>query len=119
MRPSIQDLEHVSGVLRSVAGSLALLQYTLEDQTDGCWLGDDAPYKRLGNLIADIGECTAEAVKIADELAPNSKQWLWGHEPDENRDDDDDDDQGDDDPREPNPPQSWEELCEREAAAAV
>ena len=110
--------EHVSGVLRSAAGSLSLLQYAIEDFTDHYWFSDDdAPYVRLKNLIAAIGECTAQAVNLADEVDQNAKQWLWNCPVDDDRgdDDDDDDDDDNDDPREPNPPQSFEKLCEREA----
>lgn len=107
----------VSGLLRSLAGSLALSEYMLEDFSGSFWAGDDATYERIRQLIRNIGECTAEAMDIATALAPNAKQWLWNYTP---GDGDDDDDEDDDDPNDdPTPPQSREESCEPEAAATM
>ncbi len=70
-----ENREHWSRVLRSMAASLQLLNYSLEDLPRGFEI-DGETYKRLRDLCKDIEANSIEALTFADELAPDA--GLWG-----------------------------------------
>jgi hypothetical protein len=66
--------EHASGVLRSVAGGLAILEFGLDALTVD--LTPDEAEERVHKLRNAIGRCAVEAMELADELAPSAGLWL-------------------------------------------
>jgi hypothetical protein len=72
----LADRDQVASVVKSVAGSLGLLEYSLTNLTEQ-FAPDEAARERINRLGKAIGNCAIAARHFADDLNPDAETWLW------------------------------------------